>query len=67
MAFLDAENDRVGIVTNDFHVFRATGIARKAGIRHVFGIAAYSVPWYQPNNMLREGLGILKDYAVGNL
>ena len=67
MVLLDAEADRVGIVTNDFHVFRATSIARKAGMRHVFGIAAYSVPWYQPNNMLREGMGILKDYAAGNL
>ena len=67
MAFLDAEADRVGIVTNDFHIFRATRIAQKAGIQHVCGIAAYSVPWYQPNNMLREGMGIVKDFLAGNL
>ena len=67
MAFLDAESDRVGIVTNDFHIFRATRIAQKAGIQHVCGIAAYSVPWYQPNNMLREGMGIVKDFLAGNL
>ena len=67
MAFLDAESDRVGIVTNDFHIFRATRIAQKAGIQYVCGIAAYSVPWYQPNNMLREGMGIVKDFLAGNL
>lgn len=67
MAFLDPETDTVGIVTNDFHIFRATRIAQKAGIRHVCGISAYSVPWYQPNNMLREGMGIVKDFLAGNL
>ena len=67
MAFLDPATARVGIVTNDFHLFRATRIAQKAGIRHVCGISAYSVPWYQPNNMLREGMGIVKDFLAGNL
>lgn len=67
MAFFNPETDRVGIVTNDFHLYRATRIAQKAGIRHVCGIGAYSVPWYQPNNMLREGMGIVKDFLAGNL
>lgn len=65
--FLNADRDTVGIVTNNFHVFRATRIAQKAGIVHVCGISAYSHPWYLPNNMLRESMGILKDCACGNI
>lgn len=58
---------RVGIVTNDFHVFRAVQIARKNGYQHVCGIAAPSDAFYLPNNMLRESFGILKDFLAGNL
>lgn len=67
MAFIDPDVDQVGIVTNNFHVFRGTAIARKQGIAHVFGIAAPSSPWYLPNNLLRETFGIAKDFIKGNL
>lgn len=64
---IDPENDRIGIVTNNFHVFRATAIARKQGLKHVCGIASYSSPLYLPNNLLRETFGISKDFLFGNL
>lgn len=67
MAFINPENDRIGIVTNDFHVYRATAIARKQGIKHVSGLSAYSTPLYLPNNLLRETFGISKDFLKGNL
>ena len=67
MAFFRPQTARVGIVTNNFHVFRATGIARKKGIAHVCGIPAYSDAWYLPNNVLRESLGVAKDLVSGNL
>lgn len=57
----------VGIVTNDFHVWRALAIARRQGLRDVHGIAAPSNPWYLPNNVLRECLGVAKDFLAGNL
>lgn len=38
--FLDMEKDRVGIVTNNFHVFRGVHLAKHQGIRNVCGIAA---------------------------
>lgn len=57
----------VGIVTNDFHMFRATGIAHKQGLKAAVGISAYSLPWYLPNNLLRECLGIAKDTIIGNM
>ncbi len=66
-ALFDPEHDRVGIVTNNFHVFRALSLARKADIRECCGIPAGSTPLYLPNNMLREFLGVVKDYTCGNL
>lgn len=64
---LGSGDERVGIVTNDFHVLRATSIARKQGYTNAFGIAATSDAWYLPNNVLREVAGIAKDSLVGNL
>ena len=61
------ERARVGIVTNDFHVFRGVGIARKKGMSNACGIAALSNPWYLPNNLFREALSIAKDFVQGNL
>ena len=57
----------VGIVTNNFHVFRAVRIAKAQGLEDVFGISAYSHPLYLPNNVLRECCGILKDWLLQNL
>ena len=67
MALVNPEADCIGIVTNNFHVFRGTAIARKQGIAHVYGIAAPSNSWYLPNNLLRETFGISKDFLKGNL
>ena len=67
MALLDAENDRVGIVTNNFHIFRGVALARKQGIANVYGISAPSTPFYLPNNLLRESLSITKDFLAGNM
>ena len=54
------EGASVGIVTNDFHVFRAKQIAKKYGLKDVCGIAAGSSPLYLPNNMLREFFAEIK-------
>ena len=64
---LDIENDSVVLVTNNFHVFRAMGIAKKMGYENVNGLAADSYPFMVPNNMMREFLGVIKDFWVGNL
>ncbi len=64
---LDMEKDSVVLVTNNFHVFRATGIAKKMGYQNVSGLAADSYPFMVPNNLLREFLGVIKDSLVGNL
>ncbi len=57
----------VGIVTNNFHVFRGVAIAKKQGFTDVCGIPAPSTPLYLPNNMLREFFGVVKDKLHGNI
>ncbi len=65
--FLDPVKDSVVLVTNNFHMFRATGIAKKMGYEKVNGLSADSYPYMVPNNLLREFLGVIKDSLVGNL
>ena len=57
----------VGIITNNFHVFRAVQIAKAQGLKGVSGIAADSNVLYLPNNMLRECCGILKDWFINHI
>lgn len=65
--FLNMENDSVGIVTNNFHVFRGVHLAKHLGMKNVCGIAAPSNIYFQLNNMVREFFGIMKDLVCGNL
>ena len=50
------EGAKVGIITNDFPMFRAMQITKAQGLRSAKAIAAGSNPLYLPNNMLREYL-----------
>ena len=65
--FIRNSDGSVGIVTNNFHVFRAVQIAKAQGLGEVYGISAYSNPVNLPNNVLRECCGILKDWLFQNL
>jgi len=58
---------RVGIVTSNFHVLRAKGIAKHVGIQNVSGIAAKSDPVLFIHLCVRECLAILKDMFMGNM
>lgn len=58
---------KVGIVTNNFHVFRGVQLARHAGFENVCGIAAQSDIYFMLNNMVREFFGVVKDTVCGNL
>ena len=57
----------IAIITNDFHLFRGTRLAAAQGLPNVTGIAAPSVSFYLPNNMLRECMGIAKDCLLGHM
>lgn len=64
---LDPAEDSVVIVTNNFHVFRALSIAKKQGYINAEGLAASAPLGSGPNNLLREFMGVVKDFFVGNL
>ena len=61
---MDSGYDSVGIITNNFHVYRGMALAEKQGLKGVCGIAAGSKPLYLPNNILREVFGIGKDVLM---
>lgn len=63
----DLSGSRVGIVSSNFHIFRALAIAKKCGYTDITGIPADSVMLYLPNNMIRESVGIMKDLLMGNM
>ena len=64
---VEPANATVGIVTNDFHMFRALSMARKQGFGDAVGIAAQSSRFFLPNNLLRESLAIAKALLKGDL
>ena len=60
-----AAQSGIGIVTNNFHMYRALRTAGKTGLTNVCGISAGSAPLYLPNNILRECLAIVKSWVLG--
>ncbi|MBQ8087559.1 MAG: YdcF family protein [Clostridia bacterium] len=66
-ALLPAEQAKVGIVTNNFHVFRALALARKQGYEQVWAEAAEFGRGALPHFMVREGAGLVADFLRGNL
>ncbi len=57
----DDKNTNIGIVTNNFHLFRGMLLAKRYTDAKIMGIAAFTEYQFLPNNMVRETLGILKD------
>lgn len=66
-ALIQKEDASVGIVTNNFHVYRAVRLAAKLGYEEACGIAAPADRLMQANNMVREFFGVMKDWMVGNM
>jgi uncharacterized SAM-binding protein YcdF (DUF218 family) len=61
------ENSSVAIVTNGFHIFRSTRLARKQGMGKVFALVAPTDKVMCLHYYVREAAGILKDALLGNL
>ena len=55
------KNSRVGICSNNFHIYRAMLLAEKVGYQSAFGIPSSADLWMQPHNILREICCILAD------
>lgn len=58
---------KTGIVTNNFHIYRGTAIARKKMNCQIQGIPAKSNTFLQMNYLMREFFGVVKDKLAGNL
>ncbi len=58
---------KIGIVTNNFHVYRGVQIAKKKTSAKVCGIPGGTTPLFLPNNMTREVFGIVKDLLQNNM
>lgn len=57
----------IGVLTSNFHVFRARKIAEKWGLENVYGIAADSDPVLFIHYCVRECASIIKDRIMGNM
>ena len=57
----------IGVLTSNFHVFRAEQIAKKWGIPEIHGVASSSDPVLFVHFSVRECAAILKDKLMGNM
>ena len=64
---LMSEDASFGVVTNNFHVFRAVNIAKTVSGRDVCGISAVYKDALWIHYMAREAVGIFKDTLLGNM
>ena len=61
------EDASVGIVTNNFHVFRALALARNQGWEDVHGIPVATTLFSLPHYLMREFVGVVYETVRGNL
>jgi uncharacterized SAM-binding protein YcdF (DUF218 family) len=61
------DNATVAIVTNGFHMYRSTRLAKKQGINNVFALVAPTDHLLILHYYVREAAGVLKDKLLGNL
>lgn len=59
--FILDKNAKIGVVSNDFHLFRAGMLVRAKGFHNVSTIAARSDEVLFLNYRVREYFGVLKD------
>lgn len=63
----ESDDIKIGVLTNNFHVFRAKEIARKQGMKNVYGISAPSDGLMALHFWVRECFAVLKDKFMGNM
>ena len=65
--YMDIENDNIGIVTNNFHIYRSMQIAKKQGYKNIYGMPAYSLPINLLSNCLRESFALIVYKLTGRI
>lgn len=63
----DIKDCRVGVLSNDFHVYRASRLAARQGYRHISCIPAPSDPLMQPHYVAREVCAVLVGLLKGEM
>lgn len=58
---------QIGVLTSNFHVFRAVQIGKRCGIAEMYGIGARSDPVLFVHLCVRECAAVLKDKLMGNM
>lgn len=66
-ALIPQDAQRIGVVTNNFHIFRSLAIARKEGIDGACGIPVATSLLSLPHYMMREFIGVAYDFIRGNM
>lgn len=66
-SLIENKTSKIGIVTNNFHVYRAVNIAEKIGIKNVEGLAAPSDNRLLLNYMFREFFAVVKAKCNGSI
>ncbi len=67
IAKMTGSKEKVVIISNRFHLYRALGIARKKGLSHVQGLGS-KVKWYTaPNMYVREAFAVMKYTICGRI
>lgn len=64
---IEDKEKSIGVVTNNFHVYRAVKLAKKIGIKNVSGLAADADNKLLLNYMVREFFAIIKEKIAGNI
>lgn len=64
-ALMEEDAPSIGIVSNDFHIFRAVHIAKAQGI-DAGGVPAPTELFMRPHYMTREAFALVKDLLLGN-
>ena len=64
---LPLHTEPVGIISNDFHIYRAVQMARRQGYEDVCGIPSPSDAVMQPHYVLREAFAVLAATARGKM
>lgn len=57
----------IGVLTSNFHLFRAMKIGEKCGLRALHGVSASADPVLFIHMCVRESFAILKDRFMGNM
>lgn len=61
------EGASVGLVTNNFHIFRSLALARKQGWADVHGVPVSTTLLSLPHYLMREFVGVVYETLRGNL